>query len=360
MAGKHIKFDCAIKRLLRNKSNFDVLEGFMSELLMFDVRIVEILESESNQQSEDDKFNRVDILVKDIDDDLILIEVQNERQDDYYHRMVYGQAKLISERLDLGDEYGKLTKVYSINIVYFPLGVGKDYVYISDGSFRGLHFDDELELSEKQKKLYNAKKVKDLFTQYYIIKLNSFDDVAKTSLDEWIYFLKNSEIKDSFKAKGLVKAKDVLLVDNLSPEEKVSYDLFIKNQRIHQSEINSAKRDVEYEYEGKLKEAELEKENALKDKSEALKEKAEAEKREKEAQLKKVEAEKEKAEAEKREKEAQLKKVEAEKEKAEAEKREKESNIKLAKKMIKYNESIEDIMKETGMTEDEIKELISR
>ncbi len=316
MAGKHIKFDWAIKRLLRNKANFDILEGFLSELLMFDVKIVEILESESNQEDATDKFNRVDILVKDIDDSLMLIEVQNERQDDYYHRMLYGQAKLISERLDAGDEYGKLSKIYSINIVYFPLGVGKDYIYVSDGSFRGLHFDDILGLSKKQKKLYNAEQVSDLFTQYYIIKVNTFNDHAVNSLDEWIYFLKNNEIKEDFKAKGLSKAKEILRVDNLSVEDRRAYEIFIKNQRIHQSEIATVYTDVQYEYEEKLKEE--------------IRLKHEAEQREKEA--------------EQREKAAQQ--------------REKAVQHKLAKKMLKYNEPIYEISRETGLTEDEIKNLM--
>ncbi len=41
MAIKHIRFDWAMKRLLRNKANFEVLEGFMSELLYEDIFIQE-------------------------------------------------------------------------------------------------------------------------------------------------------------------------------------------------------------------------------------------------------------------------------------------------------------------------------
>ena len=58
---RYIRFDWAIKRLLRQKANFDVLEGFLTVFLNEEVKIIEILESESNQQKEDDKFNRVDI-----------------------------------------------------------------------------------------------------------------------------------------------------------------------------------------------------------------------------------------------------------------------------------------------------------
>ncbi|WP_448529757.1 hypothetical protein, partial [Raineya sp.] len=61
MSKKLIRFDWAIKRLLRNKANFVVLEGFLSELLFEDIKIKEILESEGNQDSWEDKYNRVDI-----------------------------------------------------------------------------------------------------------------------------------------------------------------------------------------------------------------------------------------------------------------------------------------------------------
>ncbi len=42
----------AIKRLLRNKVNFVVPEGFLSELLFDNIKIEHILESESNQETE--------------------------------------------------------------------------------------------------------------------------------------------------------------------------------------------------------------------------------------------------------------------------------------------------------------------
>ncbi|MBF0134546.1 MAG: PD-(D/E)XK nuclease family transposase, partial [Magnetococcales bacterium] len=59
-----ITFDWALKRLLRSKANFEVLEGLLSELLRTDVSIVEILESESNKEDKLDKYNRVDLKVK--------------------------------------------------------------------------------------------------------------------------------------------------------------------------------------------------------------------------------------------------------------------------------------------------------
>ena len=64
MASNYIRFDWAMKRLLRNKANFAVLEGFLTTLLGESILIQKLLESESNQEDEYDKYNRVDLLAK--------------------------------------------------------------------------------------------------------------------------------------------------------------------------------------------------------------------------------------------------------------------------------------------------------
>lgn len=309
---KHIRFDWAIKRLLRQKANFDVLEGFLSELLKFDVKIQEIIESEGNKEDENDKFNRVDLLAKDENNDLILIEVQNEREHDYFHRMNYAQAKLITQHITAGDNYEKIKKIFSINIVYFKLGQGDDYVYVGKTQFRGLHQNDILQLSEKQKKLYTANEVSDLYANYYIIKTNNFDDIAKDTLDEWIYFLKNSEIRDEFKAKGLREAKEKLRIDNLGGYEKEKYDNYIKEQRIRANEIESAVYDEIQKIESKL--------------------------------LPQIEEER-------------RQKEEAQKQKEEALAKEYQTRILLAKTMIKFNIPIENIMESTGLNKEEIEKI---
>ena len=129
MSKKLIRFDWAIKRLLRNKANFGALEGFLSELLFDSIKIEKILESESNQENEDDKFNRVDILAQNSKNELIIIEIQSSYEIDYFHRMAFGVSKSIAENLSLGQKYSEIKKVISINIVYFDLGQGADYIY---------------------------------------------------------------------------------------------------------------------------------------------------------------------------------------------------------------------------------------
>ena len=266
---KHIRFDWAIKRLLRQKANFGILEGFLSELLKEDVIISEILESESNKEREDSKFNKIDILVKNTAGDLMLIEVQNERERDFFHRMNFGQAKLLTEHIAEGEDYENIKKIFSINIVYFDLGLGKDYVYVGSTNFIGMHTDDVLELNASQKKAYPITKVSDIFTIYYLLKVNKFDDFAKDSLDEWIYFLKNNEIKDEFKAKGLREAKEKLRVDNLPDPEKKSYEKYLDSKRIEQNVYKTALAEGRSFAEQELKEAEARTEEERRQKEQA-------------------------------------------------------------------------------------------
>ena len=73
---KYIRFDWAVKRILRDKANFGVLEGLITVLLEEPVHIVEILESEGNQEEATDKFNRVDIKARNSKDEIIIVEEQ--------------------------------------------------------------------------------------------------------------------------------------------------------------------------------------------------------------------------------------------------------------------------------------------
>ena len=225
---KHVRFDWAIKRLLRQKANFGILEGFLSELLKEDIEILEILESESNKATEDDKFNRVDLLVKDRRGELIIIEIQNSYALDYFLRILYGISKVIIEHVREGDTYARVRKIISVNIVYFELGQGDDYIYKGSTTFRGLHDNQLLELTEAQRRLFMKEKIEEVYPEIYLIKVNKFNDEAKDTLDEWIYFLKNSEIKQEFSAKGLKEADEVLKRANMSDQERRDYQHFVE------------------------------------------------------------------------------------------------------------------------------------
>ncbi len=221
---KLITFDWAIKRLLRSKANFGILEGFLSELLKEDITILDVLDSESNKDYKIDKFNRVDLKVRNHKQEIIIIEIQYDREYDYLQRIFYAVSKTAIEHLEESKSYAGITKVISINILYFDLGSGTDYIYKGTTRFIGLHNHDILELNAKQKQLFKKDSVEALYPEYYLIKINRFNNIAKDTLDEWIYFLKNEEIKENFTAKGLKEAEEKLSIMKLPEDEQKAYE----------------------------------------------------------------------------------------------------------------------------------------
>ena len=116
-----------------------------------------------------------------------------------------------------------------MNILHFDLGQGEDYVYHGRTVFTGIHKRDQLQLNDKQKELFQQTTAGALYPEYYLIKINQFDDVAKDPLDEWIYFLKHEEIKEHFTARGLQAAREKLDILKLPPEERAAYERYAED-----------------------------------------------------------------------------------------------------------------------------------
>lgn len=224
-----IRFDWAMKRLLRNKANFSVLEGLLTTLLGEKIVIQKLLESESNQEDEYDKYNRVDMLAENSKGELVLIEVQNNNEYAYFQRMLFGTSKLVTEYINRGESYDKVRKVYSVNIVYFSLGHGIDFVYHGKTEFRGIHQGDILELTPFQKQTFKVDTVSQLYPEYYILKVNGFDQVAKSPLEEWIYYLNTGEIPSDATAPGLEEARERLKLDSMTKDELAAYYRHLDN-----------------------------------------------------------------------------------------------------------------------------------
>lgn len=168
---RYIRFDWAIKRLLRQKANFGVLEGFLTVFLGEQIKIEEILESEGNQQMADDKFNRVDIKAKNTKGDIILIEIQNTRELYYLERVLYGVAKAVT----------------------------------------------------------------------VLVRVNEFDKVAVTPLEEWVRYLKDGIITSGTTAPGLEEAREKLRYYSMSPEERYAYDEHLNAIMIQNDVLSTAK-----------------------------------------------------------------------------------------------------------------------
>ena len=251
---KLIRFDWAIKKLLRDKANFSVLEGFLTAVLDEDVTVVNLLESESNQEDSLDKFNRVDLLVENSQGELLLIEVQVKSEYDFFHRIAYGVAKLMTEYLEKGQPYREIKKIISVSITYFSLGIGTDYLYYGSTNFVGVHSKDILSLSGRQQELFGISDVRKIFPEHYLIRVEDFPDKVQSALDEWIYMLKHSEVRPDFRAKHIQEASARLRMMNLDEPQRKAYDEYMLNMSYQQSMLWSSKEEgrTEGKYEEKI------------------------------------------------------------------------------------------------------------
>lgn len=250
---RYIRFDWAIKRLLRQKANFDVLEGFLTVMLREEIKIEEILESEGNQESADDKFNRVDIKALNSKGEIIIVEIQNTREIHYLERILYGVAKAITEHISLGEGYQEIKKVYSISILYFDIGVGDDYIYHGQNHFIGVHTGDHLRVNTRERNVIVSRLPAEVFPEYILVRVNEFDKTALTPLDEWIKYLKDGTIRPDTTTPGLREAREKLKYYSMSPGERLVYDRHIDDIIIQNDAIDTAKLEgrIEGKAEGK-------------------------------------------------------------------------------------------------------------
>lgn len=208
-----IPFALAIKSLLHKEENFSILEGFLSELLSSDIKIKSLFEDKSNKQQINESSSNLAILALLLaTQEEVVIKLQIHYNLDFLSRMLYEVSSITNSLKE--ENVGKNLRVILVNIVYSNLDFGKDYIYHATTRFKGIHRETELRLSEHEKRCYASlvEHAVSPFSEYYILKASGFDLVVQNTLDEWIYYLKESEIKPEFKAKGIQEAREKLTI----------------------------------------------------------------------------------------------------------------------------------------------------
>ena len=239
-----ISFDWAMKSILRDKANFDVLEGFLSTLLAREIRVLSLLESEGNARYADEKFNRVDLAVVDEQEQIMLIEIQHDLDIHHLKRLLYGASKLITDHLGRGRPYAEVKQVISISIVYFQvLEKPEDYIYHGYTEFYGWHTHRPLAKASglplpEAKWMENDTQA--IFPEYFLIDVASFPNIVHSAIDEWVYMFKNSAIRDDFRAKNIQSAREKLDYLRMDESERQAYEEYMFSRAIQESVLQSA------------------------------------------------------------------------------------------------------------------------
>jgi predicted transposase/invertase (TIGR01784 family) len=235
-----ISLDYAIKSILREKSNFGVLSGFLTELMGRDVAVQEVLESESNKDEAALKTTRVDLKAKIGDGEIAIFEIQFATQVDFFGKMIFDVSKAIVEQIPEGGKYD-IKKVYMIGIAYFNPGARHDYLFTAKvAGFKGIHSDEIIPFSQTYGLTPPDNPKKDIHPEYYLILPNKFDEQIRNRFDEWVYTLKTSIVKAEFKAAGLKEAGIKLDRLNMTPEERRVYDKFVRDRTDDNTIIETA------------------------------------------------------------------------------------------------------------------------
>ena len=159
-------------------------------------------------------------------------------------------AKAITEHISLGDRYHEVKKIYSISILYFDIGKGSDYLYHGQNNFVGVHTGDTLQINVKERNGITPRMPKEIFPEYILIRVNEFNSVAVTPLEEWMKYLKDGIIRPDTTAPGLGEAREKLKYYSMSAKERNAYDAHISAVKVQNDVLDTAK--LEGRLEGRL------------------------------------------------------------------------------------------------------------
>jgi len=238
-------FDWAARKILRDKAHFDILEGFLSALLKQEIKVIALWEGEIICDETLDKFNSIALIVEGQNKELALVEIQNNREMHYYERKLHGAPKLIVDHRQRRDGDDKFSRIMAVSIFDFPLGVGEtDYLYYGTTEFYGIHDHSRLALKPAQKQAFCggfAELENNIVPEYYLITIERFQNFVQNDLDEWLYYFKNAEIKEDFKAENIQLLPEKFTLWKMPDAERRAYERFMMNKASERGMIEAAK-----------------------------------------------------------------------------------------------------------------------
>jgi hypothetical protein len=249
-----ISFDFAIKYLLKNKGDYDIIEGFISALFASQgyppIKINALLDTESNKEELELKKSIADLVVEDADGNKYIVEIERAYTPNFMHKACFNSSRLVVDGIYGSQDYTTIKKIFHISLLYFstkgmekPIYHGKTIVHEVDTKH-----PVDVSIANEGLVIFNSPNV---FPEYFFISVPMFDDVINSEIDEWLYVMKHSEIKQGFKSPYMTKVAERLSVIKMSSEERNEY-IYYQKQSVHSQDILNAAR-AEGEAKGEVK-----------------------------------------------------------------------------------------------------------
>jgi len=225
-----ISFDYAIKYLLKHKSDYDIVEGFISAVISScgypPVKIKTLLESASNKEDSDLKGSIADLVVEDLSGVKYVVEIDRSYTNLFLHKACFNSSRLIVDSIYGNDDYSTIKKIININLAYFAFGDIKVPLHYGKTVFYEIDKDhpQNLHLANVGLKYFD---INNIFPEYLVISVPLFDDVVKSELDEWLYVMKHSKVKEDFKSPYMKKVAARLAILKMTPAERRHYQEYM-------------------------------------------------------------------------------------------------------------------------------------
>ena len=237
-----VSFDYAIKYLLKDKGDYTIVEGFISTLLKTrgykDVKIVALLESESNKEDKKSKRSLADVIVEDEDQNKFIIEIERNVQDSFIHKSLFNTSRLIVDNLSQREDYTQIIKVFHISLLYFPLGSGP--VYHGKTIIYETETNKKLSVRIKNKKSGKTFDATNILPEYFYISVPLFNDRLEKEMDDWLHVMKYDKVPKNYHSPYMKQVAEKLSILKMTPEERANYSHYQKKLHKDRDELQAA------------------------------------------------------------------------------------------------------------------------
>ena len=237
-----VSFDYGIKYLLRDKGDYGIVEGFISALLgavgYKNVKIVALLESESNRENAKSKRSLADLIVQDEDGSKYIIEIERNVKDSFVHKSLFNTSRLIIDNLAQREDYTQILKVFHISLLYFPIG-SSGAIYHGKTIIHEIETNERLAVSIKnqQGEVVDAT---DILPEYFYISVPLFNDRLEKEIDDWLHVMKYDEVPENYHSPYMAQVAEKLSILKMTKEERASYSYYQKQLHTDRDELIAA------------------------------------------------------------------------------------------------------------------------
>jgi len=239
-----VSFDYAIKYLLRDKGDYSIVEGFISALLKTkgykDIKIIALLESESNKEDSKSKRSLADLIVEDEDHHKYIIEIERNLKDSFIHKSLFNTSRLIVDNLAQRDDYTQIIKIFHISLLYFPIGNGNGSIYHGKTIIHEIETNEKLSVHITNQKTGEIFDATNILPEYFYISVPLFNDRLEKEIDDWLYIMKYDEVPNNYHSPYMAQVAEKLSILKMTPAERERYSYYQKKLYSDRDELQAA------------------------------------------------------------------------------------------------------------------------